>query len=143
MKKTLFLYMTFLYAVFPAFSQAKDVFEVFINEAGSAKSIIITGYSGDDAELIIPAEIDGLPVTAIGRRAFFGNTAIKAVLLPEGMEIIGESAFENCTELASINFPESLKLVERRAFWRCLPLIMASYIEIKNQWGKEVIGIGP
>lgn len=143
MKKSLFLCLVLLYAVSPAFSQAENAFEVFVNEAGSAKSVVITGYSGSAAELVIPAEIDGLPVTAINRRAFFGNTAIKAVTLPEGIEVIGESAFENCTELASINFPKSLKLVERRAFWRCLPLIVFSYIEIKRQWGQEVIGIGP
>ena len=37
------------------------------------RGIIITGYGGKGGSVEIPAEIDGLPVTAIGERAFFNN----------------------------------------------------------------------
>ena len=51
------------------------------------------GYVGGNLE--IPAEIDGLPVTAVGRRAFVNMTGFDSIHLPETVTRIGELAFAN------------------------------------------------
>ncbi|MDR2518888.1 MAG: leucine-rich repeat domain-containing protein [Spirochaetaceae bacterium] len=70
------------------------------NEQGGAT---ITGYNGPAATaIVIPAEIEGLPVTAIGERAFFGNGGIPSVTIPASVTAIGDEAFQWCSGLASI-----------------------------------------
>ncbi len=53
----------------------------------------ITGYNGDAAELIIPAEIEGLPVTSIGYNAFSGCTNLTNVTIPNSVTSIDRYAF--------------------------------------------------
>ena len=36
------------------------------------QGITITGYQGDGGEVVVPSEVDGIPVTAIGTKAFAG-----------------------------------------------------------------------
>ena len=45
------------------------------------QGIYLTGYSGEDEELILPDEIEGEPVTGIGAYAF-ARTKITMVWLP-------------------------------------------------------------
>ena len=56
-------------------------------------AIEITGYSTlATGSLQVPAEIDGLPVTHIGDRAF-SFCQLKAITLPDSVTQIGDSAF--------------------------------------------------
>ena len=54
--------------------------------------IVITGYTGDQAELTIPDSINGRPVTEIAPSAF-ADAKLSSITLPETMETIGDSAF--------------------------------------------------
>ncbi len=65
---------------------------------------IVTGLGDADAtDVVIPEKIDGLPVVAIGERAF-ENTAIKTVKLSKNIKTIGYGAFQNSTlEQAFLN----------------------------------------
>ena len=63
--------------------------------------VVITEYTGNAAELTIPAEIDGLPVTGIGRHAFFTDT-LKRICIPASIAVIGENAFRDCSSLLEI-----------------------------------------
>ena len=47
------------------------------------ETVTITGYTGSETELNIPAEIEGLTVTAIGEYAFLMNSDITSVVLPD------------------------------------------------------------
>lgn len=69
--------------------------------------ITITKYNGSESEVIIPAEIDGKPVTAIGYEAF-KYSSITSVVIPEGVKTIYEGAFYNCGKLADVTLPESI-----------------------------------
>lgn len=69
--------------------------------------ITITKYKGSEAEVIIPAEIDGKPVTTIGGGAFQGSS-ITSVVVPEGVKTIGYGAFCHCSKLEDISLPESI-----------------------------------
>lgn len=79
--------------------------------------ITITKYIGNESTVVIPAEINGKPVTAIGyygtgdrmKGAFEDRERISSVVIPEGVKTIEASAFVNCTKLGRITFPESLK----------------------------------
>ena len=63
--------------------------------------VVITGYTGNAADLTIPAIIDGLPVTGIGRYAFFTDT-LKRICIPASITDIGEDAFRDCSSLLEI-----------------------------------------
>lgn len=77
-------------------------------------------YESDNAldKIIVPAEIEGMPVTEIGEEAF-ENINVKTVRLPDSITKIRASAFEDCRDLESINFPEELEVIEGSAFSNC------------------------
>lgn len=92
----------------------------------SAKTAVISLYTGEDTNVEIPATIkvkgDTYNVTEVGQGAFFGNETLLSVVVPEGVETIGKAAFQNCTKLESVVLPESLKVIEERAFYNCTVL---------------------
>lgn len=82
--------------------------------------ITITGISGQTpSEVILPEELENLPVTRIGNGAFQSNTSLKKVTLPSGILVIGEKAFSGCTRLQSISFPDGLTEISASAFENC------------------------
>jgi len=100
----------------PEASPAED-FETEENDSG----LTITNYKGKDTEVIIPDEIGGKPVTAIGfcrghrRGAFEYNEKITKVIIPEGVTEIRFDSFNRCNSLTDIEFPESL--AEISVYW--------------------------
>ena len=83
--------------------------------------VTITGYTGSTGNIIIPSELGGKPVTAIGEKAFFQNKTITSVKIPEGVTSIGNSAFAQ-TNLTEVEIPKSVKNIERYAFNCCYNL---------------------
>lgn len=75
-----------------------------------------------DRDIIIPDKHDGKPVTAIDEKAFYNNTDITSVTLPEGITEIGGYAFSGCKSLRRISFPDSLTDIDGNAFYMCLNL---------------------
>ena len=69
----------------------------------------------DREELILPEEIDGLPVTEIGSRAFAG-ACVKRIVLPETVRSIGREAFASMRDLQHVVIPESVKAIDETAF---------------------------
>ncbi|MBR6107869.1 MAG: leucine-rich repeat domain-containing protein [Oscillospiraceae bacterium] len=63
------------------------------------KAACIEKYEGTDTDLVIPAELDGLPVVQLGDRAFVGNGSLKSVKLPEFLTGIGKYAFAECVNI--------------------------------------------
>ncbi len=68
----------------------------------------ITGYEGSAENLVVPAEIDGLPVEAIGNHSFSGRQDIKSVTLPESVKTLYGFAFHNCRNLKKISLYDSI-----------------------------------
>ena len=75
-------------------------------EDGTAE---ITGYTGPAAEVVIPAEAGGLPVSRIGAWAFEGCVSLTTVVIPESVAHIGCEAFRGCKSLKTIIAPERIK----------------------------------
>ena len=69
-------------------------------------TVVITKYLGNDAEVVIPSEIDGKTVTLIDDDAFRNNEKLKSVKLPDTLIGIGVEAFAFCKSLESVNIPE-------------------------------------
>ncbi len=74
-------------------------------------------------EYTVLAEIDGIPVTAIGNNAFLGNEALKRITLPEGIKSVEAYAFDDCTSLIEISLPSSVELINFNAFSDCESLV--------------------
>lgn len=107
----------------------------------------VTDFKGEETQLVIPAEHEGLPVTAIqgpyGTGAF-ARTAITSAVIPDSVEVIGQNTFhsefivaegntafraenghliENATDtlLRGVNHeivPESVRIIGEAAFRR-------------------------
>jgi|GEM_PF-1017847 len=85
-------------------------------------SISILGYVGDASDVVIPAELYGLPVTKIEMSAFSGHEYITSVVIPHSVTEIGFDAFWNCTSLTEITIPDSVKVMGNNVFQECRSL---------------------
>ena len=66
----------------------------------------IVGYEGDTGELLIPMQIEGIPVISIGKKAFLRNRHLQHVILPDSIEQIGDWAFSGCLLLRKVTMPK-------------------------------------
>lgn len=82
----------------------------------SDRTVTVHGYNGCDADVTVPAKLNGLQVSAIGENAFYNNTDIESVTLPEGVLEIGRAAFYFCTDLTQVDLPESLETIGSLSF---------------------------
>ena len=84
--------------------------------------IVITAYTGTDADVVIPETIDGMPVVEIAARAFRGNTGLVSVSIPDSVTAIGYRTFEGCVNLESVRMPEALTSIGGECFNSCAKL---------------------
>ncbi len=68
--------------------------------------------------LVIPDEIDGIPVKGI-RGDVFNSTDLVSVTLPNSIDTLRGHAFEYCHSLREINLPKNLKYIGGHAFDGC------------------------
>lgn len=83
---------------------------------------LITKYTGNDADVVIPDTVDGVPVTEISYYAFEAKYDVRSVKVPETVTLIGECAFMDCSSLEEINIPEAVTGIDRGAFVACTSL---------------------
>ena len=73
-------------------------------------------------EIVIPEEIDGLPVKIIGSSAFSKCTSLVSVMIPSSVTIISRRAFAECCALSSVTIPDSVTSIEYETFSWCTSL---------------------
>ena len=83
----------------------------------------ITGYTGSAKNLVIPSELGGKPVTAIGEKAFEGYKNIVNIYIPKTIKAIGEDAFLDVFDRNRSN-------------------LFVCYQRTKNEWGEIEIQKG-
>ena len=84
-------------------------------------SIEITGFNNSVSDVVIPSEIEGLPVTAISVGAFY-LSAITSIEIPDTVTSIGEMAFLGCTSLKSVKLSTGVAKIDKNAFGSCSAL---------------------
>lgn len=84
--------------------------------------IIVMSYTGTDGNVVIPSEIDGKKVMALGGKIFFCNEFVTSVELPETIVEIPTYAFYKCTNLEKVVIPEGVKFIGMHAFEECTSL---------------------
>jgi len=89
-------------------------------------TVTITNYAGSGGAVIIPAEINGKPVTSIGDSAFSFSKAyakITTVSIPDGVTSIAGDAFNGCSGLTIVTIPASVvEFSGNRTFEGCSSL---------------------
>ena len=68
-------------------------------------SYCIQDYEGNARKLLIPQQFEGIPITSIGKKAFWRNRYIQHVILSDTIEQVGEWAFSDCPSLRKITIP--------------------------------------
>jgi hypothetical protein len=136
--------------VSPAFAQTEGDFNVDLTEDESG--VIITGYTGSQRAVTIPAKIQGYQVKEIGNDAFSlegwyylpnwdhvsgrTNAVLTSVTIPAGVVRIGNRAFLGQSNLTSVSIPVSVTYIGNYAFKQCSSLaavnIPASVISIES-----------
>lgn len=87
-----------------------------------SRELTLTMYSGAERDVTVPKSHWGMPVSAIGERAFPSSSAIKSITLPDTVREIMSLAFENCRSLESIDLSSSLEIIRINAFKNCTAL---------------------
>ena len=99
--------------------------------------IEITGFEGKAEKLIIPEEIDGIPVEAVGNHSFSGRNDIIHVLIPESVKILYGFAFHNCKNLKRISLFDSLTDYYDGVCRQCDSLTVID-VTVNNSWYEVV-----
>ncbi len=127
MKKYLVLALMLILAVciIPApDAQAADISypvvggNIYFDEATGT----ITECSDGVIEADIPAEINGVAVTAIGDRAFYMCDSLVSLTIPNSVTSIGMHAFTSCNGLTSVTIPDSVTSIGPSSFYNCVSL---------------------
>jgi len=90
----------------------KDLIDYQVTDDG----IVICGYRGDETELALPEQIEGLPVVALADEALT-DKGLTQVTLPVGLKTIGREALAE-NQLSDIVLPPSLVVIGRDAFYK-------------------------
>ncbi len=84
--------------------------------------VTITDYIGTSEHVLIPDAIDGLPVTALGHRAFYEKT-VTTVVVPDSVTEIGAACFSGDNYLVSLTLPDGLAELSYGALESCYSLM--------------------
>ncbi|HWD20725.1 MAG TPA: leucine-rich repeat domain-containing protein [Verrucomicrobiae bacterium] len=82
------------------------------------QTITLTGYTAPWGDAVLPARINGLPVTSIGDHAF-ASSGPSSVFIPETITNLGPYAFDNCANLSCVILPNSISVIPAGAFNFC------------------------
>lgn len=105
---------------------ADGVSALALRESGG--NIIISGYTGSAAALVIPSQINGKTVTGIDIHALSADKSpdcagLRVIILPRTVGTIGERAFADDTSLEYVRMPDSMSgNIESDCFSGCSAL---------------------
>ena len=95
-----------------------------------ADHVVLTKWTGIESRAVIPAEVDGVPVTELSspelyseNAAFSGNLAVTSVIIPDSVKTINRYCFYHCTALRDAVIPNSVKTIGIEAFQGCKSLL--------------------
>ncbi len=127
MKKiTFFIAVALLMVSFTAKAQIVDgILYTPINRNGLGERVPLVGVMASavimppSGDLVIPAQVGGQNVVAIGPAVFSKNKNITSVTIPSTVKDIMPSAFSECDKLTKVNLSEGLLRISALAFTNC------------------------
>ena len=87
--------------------------------------------------LVVPAEIEGKPVAAIGNQSFNWCSGLTEITLSDGVVSIGNQSFMHCGNLMSVSLPEGLASIGVEAFGYCPDLTGVVFPESLTSIGRS------
>lgn len=93
-------------------------FEFILNNT----AVVVIRYKGTAADVTIPSRYKGKPVTVIDPVAFYNNSAVTSVTIPDSVTAIPDYAFGFCSQLTNISIPNSVTFIGFSAFNSCTSL---------------------
>lgn len=102
-----------LYAQWIRWSPAKD----FLYTVTESETVTIDSYLGSDDTVVIPEQIDGYPVTAVGSGTFRGSPVRHAVI-PHTVDRVEPGCFVDCP-LETVTLFDNIGVISDSAFERC------------------------
>ena len=95
--------------------------------------VVMNGRKTTMQDVVIPSEIDGIPVTGIVEWAF-SRANVQNITIPETVTFIGQSAFEGCANLEAVLFDAPEVSLAYKAFANCtkLKIIRGNNINVKS-----------
>ena len=116
MRRILAVFLTIVILLTTCVMGATAVSAASSNEDFFVYDGVLVEYVGNGGDVVIP---NNLGIKEIGEKAFFDNTSIKSVIIPEGITKIGDKAFEGCTLLKTVDLPYSLTELGSGVFRLC------------------------
>ena len=90
--------------------------QVFYYKRVEDGTFCVTGYEGDEAEVVIPEDHI---VTMIYDKVFRGHAEIRSIRMPDTVTDLGEFVFDGCRNLRQLTLPAQLKTLWGYTFTRC------------------------
>jgi hypothetical protein len=105
-------------------------------------TVTITRYRNIPTEqhIVVPGEIVGLPVRALGDKAFHNHRYMVTIKLPDGLESIGRSAFYRCYSLEAMHIPSSVTSIDGNPFFRSSALATIT-VDSANRTYSSIDGV--
>lgn len=100
------------------------------------EGIVIEGCSSEEKVVVVPKEINGKPVLAIGERGLANMQNCEAVVLPDTVRVISKSAFTVDKVMKFVYLGTSLKKIGDLAFNGCSKLEFVEFPEGLESIGK-------
>lgn len=88
-----------------------------LNPDGKSYELVSKGTATGD--IVIPNTYRTLPITSIGKTAFFNKSDVTSVTFGENITSIGDFAFGNCSYITELTLPEGLTHIGENAFASC------------------------
>ena len=81
----------------------------------------LMGYVGTESEITLPTYCNGGAYT-IYKYAFYGNTSLTSITIPNSVTDIGSYAFYNCTRLTEVTIGNGVTSIREHTFYGCKSL---------------------
>jgi hypothetical protein len=96
----------------------------------TGSNVILTGYTGTNQVVTVPAKINNMPVVSTSRTGYVGHDyegtfwegKMTSVIISPGVLVIGVNTFGGCGNLTNVVIPNSVVYVDPSAFSFCTSL---------------------
>lgn len=102
--------------------------------------ICIERYLGEDIDVIIPDQINGMIVKELKKDAFYQKKTMKSVVIPSSVTALTDSPFYRCYSLEKVYLSENIQEINVNPFFRCLSLTEIKVAE-NNPYFCDVDGV--